>query len=405
MSNQWTPPPGWYAAQPPPSPPPPPGASSDGKKGLGCQIAAIGCFGLAMFLFVPLLLLLFLSELGPVYLMIALFMAFVPAVVYTLVVLAIDRLDPEPVWALALAFLWGGVIAVVGSLVLNDTSSFIAGSLGGAAAAEFAGAVIAAPFAEEAWKGLGLLVVLLLLRKEFDGVVDGIVYACMIALGFATVENVLYYGRALSGGGAGAGVTVWVLRGVMSPFAHPLFTSMTGIGFGLAREQKRGPLVWIAPILGYLVAVILHMTWNGVPTIAGLLLGEAGGLLFFLFYIIAWVPAFLCFLLAIGFCLRREWKIIRDHLQDEVALGIISQEEFAVALSPFKRFTFTLGALQRGGPSGYRAARQFSRTATRLALSKWHTVNADRKQAETRSLGMVPLLRQQLAEYRAGIPQ
>lgn len=409
MSNQWTPPPGGYYAQPPPPPPPPQrpphGEPSREGKALGCQIAGIGCLGVSLFVMASLLLLLFLAELGPIVFFVAVLMAFIPAVVYMAVVMAIDRFDPEPPWVLALAFLWGGVIAVFGSLIINDTTALLAHQAGGPALAEIAGAVISAPFAEEAMKGLGLLVLLLALRREFDGIVDGIVYACVIALGFATVENVLYYGRALGEGQEGAGIVTWFLRGVMSPFAHPLFTSMTGIGFGIAREQKRGVLVWIAPILGYVVAVVLHLLWNLVPTLAGLVFGEAAGIIFLLFYLVAWVPAFVCFLVAIGFCLRREYKIIYDHLADEVALGVISQDEFAVALSPFKRFGFTMRALTRGGPSGYRAARRFSRAATRLALSKWHTLNASKRQAETRSLGMVPVLRQQLAEFRAAIPK
>ena len=47
----------------------------------------------------------------------------------------------------AAAFLWGGVIAVFGSLIINDTSTLVAHSVGGEAAAEIAGAVISAPFA------------------------------------------------------------------------------------------------------------------------------------------------------------------------------------------------------------------------------------------------------------------
>ena len=161
-------------------------------------------------------------------------------------------------------------------------------------------------------KGIGLLIVFVALRKEFDGVVDGIVYACMIALGFATVENILYYGRGVAGGGVGDATALLVLRGIMSPFAHPLFTSMTGIGIGIAREQRRGPIVWIAPVLGYAVAVLLHATWNFVPTIAEAVFGDAAVLAFFAAYLLGWIPAFLCFMTAIAFCLNRERKIIRD---------------------------------------------------------------------------------------------
>lgn len=409
MSNQWYPPTGptppqYYQQQPgaptpaPPLPPPPKG----GGAGFVLQMLGLGCGGIAMFLIAGLLLLIFLSELGPGVFVVAVVMAFIPAVFYLSIVLLIDRYDPEPPWVLMLAFLWGAVISIFGALLINDTTSIIAANVGGREAGEFVGAVISAPIAEEGMKGLGLLIVLLALRKEFDGVVDGIVYACVIALGFATVENVLYYGRALGQAGAvGASVTL-ILRGLMSPFAHPLFTSMTGIGMGIAREQKRGFWVWTAPVMGYVLAVLLHATWNGVATLAS---GENAGLVFFGVYFLGWIPAFICFMIAVGFCLRRERKIIRQYLYEEVALGVLTPQEYMDVTSLTKRVSFHWRGLSRNGLSGYRSAKAFSRAATKLALSKWHTLKAAEKSAQTRSLGQIPLLRQELATRRAALSQ
>ncbi len=405
MSNQWMPPPPGQYPRPPGPPPgmpyggvtlPPP---SGGGVGLVLQIAGLGCGGIIVFCVAALLLLIFLSELGPQIFVVAVVMAFVPALFYLSIVLLIDRYDPEPPWVLALAFLWGAVISIFGALIINDTTSLIAASAAGEHAGDIVGAVISAPLAEEGMKGLGLLILLLALRKEFDGVVDGIVYACVIALGFATVENVLYYGRALGAAGLGGGTVTFVLRGLMSPFAHPLFTSMTGIGLGIAREQKRGFLVWVAPVMGYMLAVILHATWNGVATFGA----DSGPEVFFGIYLIGWIPAFICFMTAIGFCLHRERKIIREYLYDEVAIGVLSPQEYLEVTSLRKRVGFHWRYLSRGGLRGYRTARAFSRAATKLALSKWHTLKAAEKNAQTRSLGQIPLLRQELATRRAAL--
>ena len=130
MSNAWGPPPGSYQQAPPPS---------GGSKGLGCQIALIGCGGSVTFFFAVMLILLFVLELGPLYLSVAIMMAVIPAVVYTSIVLVIDRFDPEPPWVLALAFLWGAVISVFGALIVNDTAAFIAHEVGGEVAAELVG--------------------------------------------------------------------------------------------------------------------------------------------------------------------------------------------------------------------------------------------------------------------------
>lgn len=415
MSNNWTPPPGWGQGppQPPPQAPrypapdvmgtpppfiPPPQQAKQGA-GFVLQVIGLGCAGLIFIGVFGLLLLIFIAELGLPILIVASFMAFVPAVFYLSIVRLVDRYDPEPLWALAGAFVWGGVIAIFGSLLVNDTASAVAAAASGGSeeVAGFVGAVISAPIAEEAMKGIGLLAILFLLRKHFDGVVDGIVYGCVIALGFATVENILYYGRAVGEAGIGGGVVLFVLRGMLAPFSHPLFTSMTGIGVGLARERKRGIVAWTAPVIGYCLAVFLHAMWNLIAVLAG---AGGGGELFFGAYAIVWIPSFLIFMVAVGYCLYRERRIIRTHLADEVALGVISQDEFNAITSLFRRSGFHMRGFKKGGYSGYRASKGLSQTVVKLALSKYHTLKASEANTQTRSLGEVPVLRQEIARLR-----
>ena len=59
------------------------------------------------------------------------------------------------------------------------------------------GAVWLAPVTEETLKGLGVLLIYLFRRREFDGIIDGIVYAGLIGAGFAFSENILYLGQRL----------------------------------------------------------------------------------------------------------------------------------------------------------------------------------------------------------------
>ena len=115
-------------------------------------------------------------------------------------------------------------------------------------------------------KGVAVMLVFFFLRREFDGVLDGIAYAGVVALGFATVENVLYYGRAVAKEGFGALLVVFVLRGVLGPFTHAVYTAMTGIGFGIARETHKPALRALAPLVGFGLAAFLHFLWN---TLAG----------------------------------------------------------------------------------------------------------------------------------------
>ena len=155
-----------------------------------------------------------------------------------MLVLWIDRYESEPYWMLATAFFWGALVAVFFAFVINTASAMaVALMTDSMKAGETFGAVISAPIVEETAKALILFIFFFWKKDEFDGVIDGIVYAAMAGLGFAMTENIQYYGRAVMQAG-GEGLTfVFILRGALAPFSHPLFTSMTGIGLGLARQS------------------------------------------------------------------------------------------------------------------------------------------------------------------------
>ena len=188
----------------------------------------------------------FLSSIGFAGTFVGFVMAFTPAPFYLLLFLWIDRYDPEPVWALSAAFGWGALVSLLVSFVVNTVFGGIAAALIDAQTGDTLAAVISAPVIEEATKGLGVLLAMVFLRKEFDGVMDGLVYSGIIALGFATGENVLYYGRTFIAEGFSGLLLIGFLRGVLSPFAHSLFTSMTGMAAeSRARHTTRACASWL----------------------------------------------------------------------------------------------------------------------------------------------------------------
>ena len=159
--------------------------------------------------------------------------AMLPLPLYIGAVLWLDRFEPEPRHMLAIAFLWGASVAVVVSGVVNGVMD--------AAVGQGWTSMASAPFVEEALKAAILLHFYRARRDEFDGAVDGVIYAAMVGLGFAFAENVDYYGRALQAGGTAGLALLFTLRGMIAPFSHPLFTSMTGLGLGIARQSKTAP--------------------------------------------------------------------------------------------------------------------------------------------------------------------
>ena len=303
-------------------------------------------------------------------------------VVYLTVPRLLDRYDPEPWYALMGCFLWGAIAACGFSVAANSLVGFAAGDSGDAVAA-----VVSAPLMEELWKGIGVAGVFFFLRREFDGVVDGIIYATFTALGFAMVENVIYYGDAARSGALGA---TFFMRGILFPWGHPVYTAMTGIGFGLARETDKPWVRWTAPGLGYLGAVTLHAIWNGTATLAEQM--EEGAMLF-VCMLPVWFLFVLTFLIIIVVLVRRRGQIIRDFLRDEVALGHMAQWEVDMVGRAFG----VLEARMRWGRTGA----EFVRACARLALSKWHSARAMRSKTETVSMGFIAPLRQRIRQLRA----
>src|SRR5687768_15475510 len=309
-----------------------------------------------------LVLLLIGVETGPVALLIGLISATLPVPIYLLLVLWIDRYEGEPYWMLATAFFWGALVAVFFAFILN-TASVIAVALmsGDATAGEAFGAVVSAPIVEETSKALILFIFFFWKKDEFDGVIDGIVYAAMAGLGFAMTENIQYYGRAaLQEGGL---TIVFFLRGTIAPFSHPLFTSMTGIGLGLARQSQNMAVKFITPILGLGAAIAMHTIWNG----SIYLFGGPG---FILMYLLIMVPAFFLMFVVIALALRREGRLVKEFLTPDFHAGLLTQEEYDRLGTIRGRMGSSFNALSKGGIKGWQACRQLNQTASELAFHR-----------------------------------
>ena len=331
------------------------------------QISAIrlvlAMIGILVAMFLGLLVLLLIGiETGPVALLLGFVTATIPVPIYIVLVLWIDRYEAEPLWMLATAFFWGALIATFFAFLLNTTSSGVVGSLSNAAAGEAFAAVISAPIVEETGKAFILFVFFFAKRDEFDGVIDGIVYASMAALGFAMSENILYYGKAAASGGD-AWTLTFILRGFFAPFSHPLFTSMTGIGLGLARQSTNIAIKIITPVVGLLMAIFMHSIWNGSAVFGG------GGVFLFT-YILVMVPAFLIMLVVISLALRREGQVVREFLVVDLERGLFTAEEYKQLGSIVGRMGSSFNAFSSSGMKGWRARRRFNQLASELAFHR-----------------------------------
>jgi RsiW-degrading membrane proteinase PrsW (M82 family) len=343
--------------------------------GVGILLFIIAAFGLAVLGLTGLNLGIRIATLSSI-------IALMPAMIYLSIFLWLDRFDPEPPKTLAFAFAWGATVSVFFSGIIND--------LFGAAFGDTLTGIVTAPIIEEAFKGIGVLLVALLFRKDFDSVVDGIVYAGVVALGFATIENIDYYGRGLAQGGIGGLAGVFLIRGVLAPFSHVLFTCMTGIGCGIARETHNHILKVAAPVTGCFGAMFLHALWNT--------LASFDGGVFFTGYFLLEVPLFILFVFVIAYLVRREGRILKQTLTAEVERGLITPQQLDIAISVFRRTGWVASAL--GNTDLFNTRRRFLRTVAKLGLCHWHQDRATEARRDTASLSLISQLQAEVYSLR-----
>jgi RsiW-degrading membrane proteinase PrsW (M82 family) len=291
---------------------------------------------------------------------IALPFALLPVPLFVTLVLLLDRLEPEPRAHLVFAFVWGaGVAALFAALINTAGMVFITQPALGTTNGDYISATFGAPVVEETLKGAFLFGMLWRRRDELDGPTDGIVYATMVGLGFAMMENVGYYIEALvrpSVGGVKLLEFTFVLRGVLSPFAHPIFTSMTGLGVAYAATHRRG---WWAVPAGWLGAMILHGSWNGLSKYGFGGVAIAYAILF---------CVFIALLVVLVRDHRRIVALISRILPGYEATGLITGWDVRMLATPAARRHARNWALATGGRPAATAMADYQQAATELAL-------------------------------------
>jgi len=277
------------------------------------------------------------------------------------VFLWLDRYEPEPVRFLVMAFGWGALVATAAALVLQSLDQFVLGT-----PETWSGSIVA-PITEEGAKGLFIVLLVWFRRRVVDGVLDGIVYAGLVGVGFAFTENILYLGGAYTGseglgpGGLGSATALFVVRGIFSPFAHPLFTACFGIGVGVAVTARSRPLRLLAPVLGYLAAVTAHATWNASAFFAG---GQG----FLLTYVFAMVPAFLLLSGLAIWARSREGRMLTRSLDDCARRGLLGPAEVPWLVRLPARRASRQYARSYGGPVAEKVMREYQQQAIELAF-------------------------------------
>jgi protease PrsW len=288
-------------------------------------------------------------------LIVSLFFGFVPMFFYAAFIYWLDRYEKEPKALLGAAFMWGVVIAAGGAFIINTVFGIGIYILTGSEALTNLGtASIVAPVVEEILKGLAVAIVFLMFRKEFDSILDGIIYGGIAGLGFAATENTLYIYRGYAEGGWEGLFALAVIRVILVGWMHAFFTAFTGIGFAIARLNKNTLIKIIAPIAGLGVAIFTHAFHN---TIGNFFYG-LGGLGVTIFFDLVGYTLMFGFII---WMIVHERNIVKRQMLEEVSSGLISQAHYQKSLSPWTMTT--------AGFSG-KAASRFYQVIGELAHKK-----------------------------------
>jgi RsiW-degrading membrane proteinase PrsW (M82 family) len=315
---------------------------------------------------------------------IATLLALVPTLFYALFIWWLDRHEKEPLPLLLVAFLWGAVPAILIAIVLElvvglRLDQFITSDTG----REITSASIVAPVVEELVKGIILIILFVAFRREFDNVLDGVVYGAMVGLGFALVENVLYLTSAAYDDSStpvvGNMITLWALRAGLFGLNHSMFTAFTGAALGLARSLH-GPLRGLVPVLGLVAAMTFHSVHNYLTTTVGINSNggqnaDAGAVLDACVGILVtdWGGLILIVALAIISSIK-ETQLIRENLADEIAYGRLTTDEYDTLISSRLRWTMRWSVLFSAGVRRWWQLGKFFDLTTELAFRK-HRMN------------------------------
>lgn len=156
-----------------------------------------------------------------------------------------DKWDKEPLHWLILSFLLG-VLSVVPTLLF----SLLAQALGSAPQSEnlwisFFSCVLGIGLIEEFCKFI-FVRWFIFPKKVFNEPFDGITYCVMSAMGFATLENIMYVSEH--------GMATGIIRAFLSVPAHASWGILLGFALGIKKTRPSAPVL----IPALLLAALLH---------------------------------------------------------------------------------------------------------------------------------------------------
>jgi len=303
-------------------------------------------------------------------------LSWVLVIVYALplcvLIYRLDLYEREPISLAIGAFAWGAFAATALALDAAGWDQLVARILGQDAAARW-GPALTAPLIEELLTAAGVVLIALIARDEVDDVMDGFVYGALCGLGFAVVEDVLYFMAAFGGSPAGV-LDGFYVRVVSSGlYGHVLYTGLTGMGIGyLVSRRDDVPTrkrVTVAAAL-FLAAVAGHALWNAPVFDLGPAppYSLADRLVLPVDLALKGLPLLLVVVIGVALARGRERRWLDRSLASEIGREGISAEEFRTLRSPKLRRHALSDMRRRAGRPAAGVLRRLQREQVNLAM-------------------------------------
>jgi protease PrsW len=292
------------------------------------------------------------------------------AVPFVIVARSFDFLEREPPLLLAAALGWGGMVATTTAISGNAAVHDLLAKLVSPAFATSWGPAISAPAIEEGLKTLGVIVVVLVARRQVNSVVDGAVYGAFVGLGFQVVEDFIYAVNAVAiagrGDQVGPVIVTFFLRGFIAGlWSHTLFSALAGAGvayFVVRRNRSMARRLTVALACG-LGAWTFHFVWDSPLLADGFGYGGLGVLAALL---VKGIPALLMILLLVRAASGSEADFYLSRLAGDP--DIATARELAALRSGRRRMAARRYAYARCGRQGANAVKALQKAQARLAV-------------------------------------
>jgi hypothetical protein len=221
-------------------------------------------------------------------------------------------------------------------------------------------------------------------RDEFDDILDGVIYGAALGAGFGAAESFLYVVGLGTGVTAGAGSTqvgIPFAQLVVAGLNHAFYLAVFGAVLGWAQRLPQAQR-WLAIALGLGTATWLNAFHDTFPVILSRVLSQPdaaiGAAARLAAELINWL-GILTLAIIVGLSWRREARILRIELADEVSAGVVPQADFDTITSFGGRLGRQWALLRSEGLAPVRRLRRRYATEGELAFHKYRLTRRHRR--------------------------